>query len=72
MSHDRPATDDVAPPERMLTAKEVAARLRVHVSTVYRLRDDLAAQKFGKGKKRARGFRVPESKVDELLQPKAA
>lgn len=72
MSHDLPATDDVAAPERFLTAKEVAERLNVHVSTVYRLRGDLAAQKFGKGEKRARGFRVPESKVTEFLHPKAA
>ena len=73
MSQDRQATDDVASDERMLTAKQVATRLGVHISTVYRLRDDLNAQKFGKGKVRARGFRVPESRVDDLLRrPDAA
>lgn len=72
MSHDRQATDDVASVQ-WLTAKQVAKRLGVHISTVYRLRDDLKAQKFGKGEVRARGFRVPESEVDALLnRPKAA
>jgi excisionase family DNA binding protein len=66
MSQDRQATDDVAADEQMLTAKQVASRLNVHVSTVYRLRDRLNGQKFGTGQVRARGFRVPESKVNEF------
>ena len=65
MPADPDATQDVAPPttERMLTAREVADRFGVHVSTVYRLGEKLAAQKFGTGKVRPRGFRVPESVV---------
>lgn len=73
MSEEHLTPREVVNTEQMLTAKQVAQRLGVHVSTVYRLRDDLEAQKFGKGKLRARGFRVPESKVDDLLRrPRAA
>lgn len=72
MSHDRQATDSAASPERMLTAKEAAAELNVSISTVYRLGDRLAAQKFGTGEVRPRGFRIPESKVAELKRPTAA
>ena len=69
MPNEQEVTQDVAAHnEQMLTAKQVAKRLGVHISTVYRLRGDLHAQKFGKGKVRSRGFRVPESKVDALLR----
>lgn len=73
MSTEKEATQDVAAPdEQMLTAKQVAKRLGVHISTVYRLGDDLSAQRFGKGKVRPRGFRIPESKVNALLNADAA
>lgn len=69
MSEDQLATEDVATPEndRMLTAQEVATRLSVHVSTVYRMGPRLNAQRFGEGKIRPRGFRIAESKLSALL-----
>lgn len=68
MPHEQHATEDVASSDQMLTAKQVAKRLGIHVSTVYRLGPDLGAQKFGKGEIRRRGFRVPESRVAALMQ----
>ncbi|MGW3427968.1 helix-turn-helix domain-containing protein [Streptomyces melanosporofaciens] len=58
-----------APPEKMLHAREVADRLSVHVSTVYRLADSgrLRAHRIGGGLRRKRGLRIPESAVAELL-----
>lgn len=69
MSEEQNAAEDVARPknERMLTAHEVAERLGIHVSTVYRMGPRLDAQRLGQGKVRPRGFRVPESKVSELF-----
>lgn len=73
MSNEQLATRDVASSsDRLLTAKEVAARLNVHVTTVYRLGHRLNAQRLGVGERRPRGFRVAESNVDALLQAKAA
>lgn len=56
-------------PEKMLRAKDVADRLDVHVSTVYRLADSgrLRAHRIGEGRLRKRGLRIPESAVAELL-----
>jgi excisionase family DNA binding protein len=73
MSAEEMATQDVAPsPDRFLTAKEVAERLNVHVSTVYRLGRRLDAQRLGIGEVRPRGFRVAESKLDALMQNREA
>jgi excisionase family DNA binding protein len=54
----------------MLRAKDVADRLDVHVSTVYRLAESgsLRAHRIGEGRLRKRGLRTPESAVSELLQ----
>ncbi|MFF2502162.1 helix-turn-helix domain-containing protein [Streptomyces sp. NPDC058067] len=56
--------------EQMLTASEVASRLNVHVSTVYRLTDngDMRAHRIGGGTVRRRGLRIPESAVVEYLR----
>lgn len=68
MNHDQPEGPPTAP-ERMLRAREVADRLRVHVSTVYRLADSgtLRAHRFGEGRLRKRGLRIPESAVSDYL-----
>lgn len=57
-------------PEKFLKARDVADRLEVHVSTVYRLADSgrLRAHRLGEGTRRKRGLRIPESAVDELLR----
>lgn len=56
--------------EEMLRVSEVAARLNVHVSTVYRLADSgrLKAHSLGDGKIRRRGLRIVGSSVDQLLR----
>lgn len=53
----------------MLRAKQVAERLDVHVSTVYRLADSgaLRAHRIGEGRLRKRGLRIPESAVQAYL-----
>jgi excisionase family DNA binding protein len=58
------ATDD------LLRVSEVAKRLDIHVSSVYRLVDSgrLAAHVLGNGKIRRRGIRVLSSSVDQLLK----
>lgn len=71
MRHDdTSATTTVAPntPE-LLTAAEVAERLNVGRSTVYNLisAGRLTAYRFGKGKVRQRGIRVPEEAVTAFL-----
>ncbi|MFF7411625.1 helix-turn-helix domain-containing protein [Streptomyces lydicus] len=62
-------TEPATPPERLLRAQEVADRLNVHVSTVYRLADSgrLRAHRIGEGRLRKRGLRVPESAVTDYL-----
>jgi excisionase family DNA binding protein len=61
--------DPNATPERLLRAKEVADRLSVHVSTVYRLADSgrLRSHRIGEGRLRKRGLRIPESAIAALL-----
>lgn len=61
--------ESTPPVEQMLTASEVARRLNVHVSTVYRLTDngDLRAYRIGGGVVRRRGLRIPESAVTDYL-----
>lgn len=78
MCHEAPAVEDV-PAEPMLRAKQVAERLDVHVSTVYRLADSgaLRAYRIGEGRLRKRGLRIPESAVqtylnDSLIAPTEA
>ena len=63
-----PATAIVDEP--LLRAREVAERLRLHVSTVYRLADSgqLRAHRLGEGRLRKRGLRIPESAVGEYLK----
>lgn len=57
-------------PERLLDASEVAAALRISLTSVYRLArsGDLRSHRFGKGKVRPRGLRIPESAVTEYLR----
>lgn len=68
MCHEAPAVEDV-PAEPMLRAKQVAERLDVHVSTVYRLADSgaLRAHRIGEGRLRKRGLRIPASAVEAYL-----
>lgn len=56
--------------DALLDAKQVAARLRVHIATVYRLADSgrLRAMRLGAGEKRRRGFRCWASAVDDYLR----
>lgn len=61
--------------ERLLEASEVAERLRISLTSVYRLvrTGELRSHRFGQGKVRPRGLRIPESAVDERLRfPEAA
>lgn len=69
MTQEQPPVRDVAT-ESMLTARDVARQLNVHVSTVYRLADSgsLKAHRIGGGTKRRRGLRIPESSVVEFLR----
>ncbi|RCH70489.1 helix-turn-helix domain-containing protein [Streptomyces sp. SDr-06] len=55
--------------EQFHTAGQLARRLTVHVSTIYRLIDngDLRAHRIGGGSVRRRGLRIPESAVVEYL-----
>lgn len=61
-----PGSDD----ERLLEAAEVADRLRISLTSVYRLvrAGELRSHRFGQGKVRPRGLRIPESAVDERLR----
>lgn len=71
MSNDRTAPTTVpAADEPFLRAQQVADRLDVHVSTVYRLADSgrLRAHRIGEGRLRKRGLRIPESAVAEFLR----
>lgn len=74
MCHESPASASTAPAERLLRAQQVADRLDVHVSTIYRLADSgrLRAHRIGEGRLRKRGLRIPESAVDEFLQQNTA
>lgn len=56
-------------PVRLLSAAQVAERLDLSLSAVYRLArsGDLRSHRFGQGKVRPRGLRIPESAVDERL-----
>lgn len=60
--------------EPFLVAQQVAARLNVSVSTVYRLAKagQLRSLRHGQGKVRPRGLRVPEAAVTEYLLGSAA
>lgn len=73
MCHEPHATTDVAPPDPtdpLLRVADVAKKLNVHVSTVYRLADSgrLRAHALGGGMHRRRGLRIPASAVDALLR----
>lgn len=63
-------TAPAQPSDELLRARQVAARLSVHVSTVYRLADSgrLRAHRIGEGRLRKRGLRIPESAVSEFLR----
>lgn len=67
MTRDRQAPAQAQ--DELLDAKQVAARLRVHIATVYRLADSgrLTAMRLGAGEKRRRGFRCWASDVDAYL-----
>lgn len=71
MCHDQTGPPPVIAPvdEPMLRAREVAERLRLHVSTIYRLADSgqIRAHRLGEGRLRKRGLRIPESAVIEYL-----
>lgn len=69
MSHEVPATVNVADAPKFLNAMEVADRLRVSRSTVYNLISSgrLAAHRNGGGKVRPRGVRIPEQAVEAYL-----
>lgn len=56
--------------DELLNAKQVAALMKVHVATVYRLADagHLKAMRFGVGEKRRRGFRCKRSNVEAYMQ----
>lgn len=56
--------------DEVLEAKDVAALMKVHVSTVYRLADsgDLRAMRLGTGAKRRRGFRCWKSVVEAYMR----
>lgn len=56
--------------ERLLEASEVADRLRISLTSVYRLvrSGELRSHRFGQGRVRPRGLRIPESAVDERLR----
>lgn len=64
------ATPMIETADELLRVSEVAARLRVHVSTVYRLADAgrLQAHALGEGKLRRRGLRIVSSSVEQLLR----
>lgn len=71
MCHDPTApTTAPATAEPLLRAQQVADRLDVHVSTVYRLADSgrIRAHRIGEGRLRKRGLRIPESAVAEFLR----
>jgi excisionase family DNA binding protein len=57
----------------LLKAGEVAQRLKVHVTTVYRLAGSgrLRSHHIGQGTIRRRGLRIPESAVAEFLRESA-
>lgn len=59
--------------EKRLTAAEVATALNLSLTAVYRLArsGDLRSHRFGKGKVRPRGLRIPESAVVEYLNGSA-
>lgn len=64
------ARDPVAAPgDELLEAKQVAALMKVHVATVYRLADSgrLKAMRLGSGEKRRRGFRCWASEVHAYM-----
>ncbi|MFF9309950.1 helix-turn-helix domain-containing protein [Streptomyces sp. NPDC014748] len=58
-----------APAEKLLPAAEVAEALNVSLTAVYRLvrSGDLPSHRFGKGKVRPRGVRIPESAIEAYL-----
>lgn len=62
---------DIAPAttEKLLPAAEVAEVLSLSLTAVYRLvrSGDLPSHRFGKGKIRPRGVRIPESAVEAYL-----
>lgn len=71
MSDTAPATT-----EKLLPAADVATALNLSLTSVYRLvrSGDLPSHRFGKGKIRPRGVRVPEAAVtaylaDSLIAP---
>lgn len=67
MCHEKPCAPVAA--DELLVAKQVAERLNVHISTVYRLIEsgDLRAHRFGGGTQRRRGVRIPASAVEAYL-----
>ncbi|MFI9344955.1 helix-turn-helix transcriptional regulator [Streptomyces sp. NPDC052773] len=58
-----------APTEKLLPAADVAIALNLSLTAVYRLvrSGDLPSHRFGKGKVRPRGVRIPESAVEAYL-----
>ncbi|WP_406078701.1 helix-turn-helix domain-containing protein [[Kitasatospora] papulosa] len=55
--------------DELLTADQVAALFKVHVTTVYRLATSgrLRAHRIGEGEVSRRGLRIPRSAVNEYL-----
>ncbi|MFF0166776.1 helix-turn-helix transcriptional regulator [Streptomyces prasinus] len=62
---------DTAPAttEKLLPAADVASALNLSLTAVYRLvrSGDLPSHRFGKGKIRPRGVRIPESAIEAYL-----
>ncbi|MFH8867131.1 helix-turn-helix domain-containing protein [Streptomyces griseus] len=58
------------PGDELLTAKQIAEIMKVHVATVYRLADSgqLRAMRFGRGESRRRGFRCWKSVVLDFMR----
>lgn len=64
---------EAAATDVLLKAPEVAQKLQVHVTTIYRLARSgrLRAHHIGQGTIRRRGLRIPESAVVEFLRESA-
>lgn len=65
----QPPTDGEEPP-RLLSAAQVAERLDLSLSSVYRLArsGELRSHRMGKGAIRPRGLRIPEHAVEAFLR----
>ncbi|GAA3267935.1 helix-turn-helix domain-containing protein [Streptomyces lavendulae] len=69
MNNRAPAPVREPQEERLLEVAEVAEALNLSLTTIYRLvrSGQLRSHRFGKGKVRPRGYRVPESAITAYL-----